>query len=295
MFTIIAQPAVLVILDNGKDFYMKQKWTPRRILALIGIALILAMYIVAFIFAFMKSESAQMVFRAAIACTILVPVILYVFLMVAKVVKPQKSPLIDSIIFDVGCVLIDFPWKEHLKEQGFSDEIIGLLWNNEKFSSLWREFDLGIQSDEEIRHQFLEAFPEHRDEIARFLDCIDDCLHLYAYSLDWLAGLKYYGYKLYVVSNWSEHMYKHIEETGDIAFTSYMDGCIWSFQQHLAKPDPKIFELVRDKYNIDPKRAVFIDDMEKNTAAAASVGFNTITFKNYEDAKRKLKSVGVKW
>lgn len=274
---------------------MKNKWTLRRILAIAGIVLLLAMYAAAFISAFMKSESARMLFRASIACTIIVPVMLYVFLMVARVIKPRKSPLIDTIIFDVGMVLVDFPWYEHLKSLGFSEETISLFWGNPVFSDLWREFDLGNLPDEEIRQRFLEAFPGHEDDIRRFLDSIDDCLKIYPYTLDWLAGLKRCGYRLYVVSNWSDHMYRRLEETGDIAFTAYMDDCIWSYRHHLVKPDPEIFRLLRDTCHIDPGRAVFIDDMEKNTASAASLGFNTITFKGYEDTRKKLASVGVKW
>ena len=274
---------------------MKNKFTLRRILAIVGIALLLVMYVIAFIFAFMKSESAQAVFRAAIACTILIPVICYAFLLVAHVVRPQKSPLIDTLVFDVGCVLVDFPWLEHLRAQGIPDETIYFFWENETFQKIWREFDLGNLTYEEIHQLFLDAFPDRQDELNQFLDSIKGCLALYPYTLSWLAGLKQHGYKLYVLSNWSDFLYKQLEETGQLAFTAYMDGCLWSYQHHIIKPDPKIFELIRDTYHIDPKRAVFIDDRSENTAAAAGVGFNTITFKDYEDTRRKLKAVGVRW
>ncbi|MEE3420980.1 MAG: hypothetical protein VZR02_07770 [Lachnospiraceae bacterium] len=70
----------------------------KRVLAMIAICLILAMYISTFIFALMKSSFAKSMFRASLACTIIVPVFLYVALMVARLVRPKKSAVVDGVI-----------------------------------------------------------------------------------------------------------------------------------------------------------------------------------------------------
>ncbi len=62
----------------------------KRIAALIGIILLLGLYVGTFIFSLMDSEYAQMMFRACIAGTILIPVILYAMMMVAKYLKNRK-------------------------------------------------------------------------------------------------------------------------------------------------------------------------------------------------------------
>ena len=96
----------------------------KQVLAIIAIVLLLGMYVAAFVLAFMKSEHAQILFRAALGATILVPVLLYLVLMVARMLKPAKSAVIDAIIFDLGLVLIDWPWEEHAASVGISEEAI---------------------------------------------------------------------------------------------------------------------------------------------------------------------------
>lgn len=68
----------------------------KRILAVIGIILILSMYVLAFVFAFGKSPNTMALFRGALACTIIVPVFLYAFQLVARVVRPVQTPGMDG-------------------------------------------------------------------------------------------------------------------------------------------------------------------------------------------------------
>lgn|GEM_PF-6313992 len=60
----------------------------RRILAVIGIALLLGMYLACFILALIGKHQATDLFRAALAATIAVPLMLYAFLMLLKLFPP---------------------------------------------------------------------------------------------------------------------------------------------------------------------------------------------------------------
>ncbi len=71
----------------------------KRILAIAAVVLLLGMYFITFIFALGKSEAAGAFFRGSLAMTIIVPILLYAFLLVAKVIRPSKSALIDAVIF----------------------------------------------------------------------------------------------------------------------------------------------------------------------------------------------------
>lgn len=62
----------------------------RRILAIIGLILIAAMYVLTIIFALMDSPESKNWLMAAIFCTIAVPVIIYAMQLVAKVL-PKLS------------------------------------------------------------------------------------------------------------------------------------------------------------------------------------------------------------
>ena len=104
---------------------MKQ---PKRILALLGAVLLAGMYVCTLVFALMKSELAQTLFRASLGCTILVPVLLYAFLLAARMLRPAKSPLVDNVIFDLGNVLKDhFFIRFHIRDLLIHITIIGML------------------------------------------------------------------------------------------------------------------------------------------------------------------------
>lgn len=91
----------------------KSNRTWKRALALGGAVILGSMYVLTLVFALMKSDLAQALFRGALALTFIVPVLLYMILMMAKVLKPKKSEVIDAVIFDIGKVLTDFPWDTY--------------------------------------------------------------------------------------------------------------------------------------------------------------------------------------
>lgn len=63
----------------------------KRILAILGIVLLLGLYAATFIFALMKSPASTGMFKAAIYCTITVPVLLYGYSLVYKYLKDRNK------------------------------------------------------------------------------------------------------------------------------------------------------------------------------------------------------------
>ena len=68
----------------------------RRVLALLGIILLVSMYICCLIFALLKSEHAQTLFRMSLAATIAVPVVLYAILMFTRLAAGRQDEAADS-------------------------------------------------------------------------------------------------------------------------------------------------------------------------------------------------------
>lgn len=67
---------------------MKEKFHAKRILAIIGIVLLLGIYAVALILALIKSPATQNFLNAAFAATLIIPITLYFILMFIKLSKP---------------------------------------------------------------------------------------------------------------------------------------------------------------------------------------------------------------
>ena len=65
----------------------------KRILAIVGVVLLLAMYIVTFILAMMKSPATDNLFKAAVFCTLTVPVILYGYQLIYKYLKNRDKTI----------------------------------------------------------------------------------------------------------------------------------------------------------------------------------------------------------
>lgn len=63
----------------------------KRILAWIGIALLLSMYLITFLLAIFDKSASMTMFRASFGCTILVPIMLYAYALVYKWSKDKHK------------------------------------------------------------------------------------------------------------------------------------------------------------------------------------------------------------
>ena len=79
-------------MSDEKKEKKKEPWTARRIVALIGIILLLGLYASTLVFALMDSPNAKGLLMGAIFCTIAVPVLLYAMTVVARNVRGKGVP-----------------------------------------------------------------------------------------------------------------------------------------------------------------------------------------------------------
>ena len=108
-------------------------------------------------------------------------------------------------------------------------------------------------------------------------------------SLPWLRRIKESGRRILYLSNYS---HKIMRECADaLYFLPEMDGGLFSCDVHMVKPDPAFFRLLLEKYQLDPARCVFIDDIETNLEGARAVGMHTILFENPAQAEAQLDRV----
>jgi 2-haloacid dehalogenase len=59
------------------------------------------------------------------------------------------------------------------------------------------------------------------------------------------------------------------------------------------KPDPRIFQILLERNGIAPESAVFIDDVERNAAAATRLGIHGIHFRSPDQLRAELAAVGL--
>lgn len=199
----------------------------------------------------------------------------------------KKCDGIKNIIFDVGNVLVDFRYRDYMKELGFSDSLCKEIEDNIVTNELWNEFDKGVMSDEEFFGLIRQQLPERKDEVQLFFDKIEGICAPFDYVEDWLSSIKAAGYKIYILSNYPVSVWEKHEKT-IFKFMPYIDGKIVSGYEKLIKPDPAIYKLLFERYNLDPKECIFFDDRIKNVMAARELGVRAIEFTDYETHRRML-------
>ena len=106
-----------------------------------------------------------------------------------------------------------------------------------------------------------------------------------------LAELGQAGVRLIGLTNWSAETFPHAVER--FGLLRRFEGIVVSGAEGLAKPDPAIFGLVLDRYQLDPAEVIFVDDAARNVLAAESVGMTGHRFVSADALREFLVSRGV--
>ena len=91
-----------------------------------------------------------------------------------------------------------------------------------------------------------------------------------------LRDLHAAGVPLFALTNWSDELFPQALARYD--FLGLFDDIVVSGAEGLAKPDPAIFERLRERIGRPLEACVFVDDSAANVAAAAAAGLDAIRF-----------------
>lgn len=199
--------------------------------------------------------------------------------------------MIRTIIFDIGNVLTNFRWKEFFYEKGYDDVLLERIEKATVGSSGWCEYDRGLLTDEEVMKGFVRNDPGIEKELRESLKDTKGMVTPRAYAIPWIQELKAKGYRVLYLSNFSHKVEQECSEA--LTFLPYTDGGILSYREGLIKPQPEIYELLINRFDLTPQECVFLDDTEVNLEAAREFGIHTILYRNQEQAIKELKNLGV--
>jgi 2-haloacid dehalogenase len=195
--------------------------------------------------------------------------------------------VITTIIFDLGSVLVD--WNpnylyrkliaDEQEMQNFLANITTPDWNEEQ--------DAG-RSLKEGTDFLVQQHPQHEANIRAFYDRWDEMLgDPIQGTIDLFKQLKESGkYKIYALTNWSAETFPIAIERYD--FMGWFDGIVVSGAEKMRKPAQEFYQLLLDRYNVDPQEALFIDDNLRNILAAEKMGITSIHFTSPGQLKEEL-------
>ena len=199
--------------------------------------------------------------------------------------------MINAVIFDIGRVLTGYSWEKYLRSLVPEEKAYQAVENAVFLNPAWAEHDKGLMTEEEEILDFVSAAPEYEAEIRKVYENLGECIQKYSYAVPWVQHLKNQGLRVFALSNWPKHIYEQREDKLD--FLELMDGYILSYREKMTKPDPAVFQLLLDRYQICPEEAVFIDDTLVNIHAAEKLGIHGIHFQSLEQAKEELEKLGI--
>ena len=184
--------------------------------------------------------------------------------------------MIQNLIFDVGDVLLEYRWFEMLtRDYGISEaearRIGGEMFDNE----IWVQgMDGGRLSLDEAVHEYEKKYPDDVDVIGWFLKNGEQMAIKRPEVWDKIAALKDKGYSIYILSNYSEELFRM--HTKGALFLDLLDGGIVSYQVHALKPEPEIYQILLDKYGLQAEECLFFDDRADNVESAKALGIRAV-------------------
>ncbi|MBP3476785.1 MAG: HAD family phosphatase [Lachnospiraceae bacterium] len=196
-----------------------------------------------------------------------------------------------NLIFDVGEVLLEYRWKDMLRDYGLC-EADALRVGTEVFedsSNLWSTFDRGIVTMEEIIASYCHKYPADGEAITWFISH-GEYMHVPRPAVWKLVHqLKESGFRIYLLSNYPEVLFQKHTEYAD--FMQDIDGLMVSYMIHQSKPDRAIYEALCDKYGLTPESCLFFDDRLENVQGARDFGMTAVHVTSQESLLEYLRSL----
>jgi len=198
-----------------------------------------------------------------------------------------------AVIFDYGMVLTGAP------DTGAHDAMVRITGlSPERFEALyWADrhaYDEGKLSGVAFWQKFLhdanldlgpKAFEELNRHDARMWTTQNPAM------VAWQSRLKQHGLRTAILSNMGDSVLESIKR--EFQWIDNFDVLVWSYQLHLAKPDPEIYLYTLQQLGTRPDEALFLDDKQVNVDAARELGIQAIQFSTVECLRRDLIDAGL--
>ena len=194
------------------------------------------------------------------------------------------------VVFDLGGVLFDWNPRHLYRKLFHGDEAAMEDFLANVCTQEWNERQDAGRTFADAAAELLPRHPDKAHLIKAFGSRFDEMIAgPIEGTVHILADLKRAGVPRYGLSNWSAETFPPQRQRFE--FLSWFDGIVVSGDEGVIKPDPRIFHILLERYRIDPREAVFIDDNPGNAEAAASLGIHGIHFQSPELLRRELESL----
>ncbi|GAB3301525.1 HAD-IA family hydrolase [Epidermidibacterium keratini] len=197
---------------------------------------------------------------------------------------------IDTMVFDLGQVLVRWDPRPALDGLHSADEIDAFLTG--RFFTDNHGLDAGREF-EELERELLEQAPQDAAIWRTYWDGFARSLGGPVPGMPELVGeLKSAGLRLLGLTNWSAQTFHHAIPSAPVI--GELEDILVSGREGLAKPDPAIFTLLIERFDLTPSTTVFTDDSPANIAAAEAAGLHAVHFTDAAELRVHLRALGLR-
>ena len=198
---------------------------------------------------------------------------------------------VRAVVFDLGKVLVDFDYgiaaRKLAQHSTAAPAEIQTIIDQ---SPLLFRYESALMTTEEF-------FDEVRRRIgfqggfepfaAAFADIFTEIPEMTRLN----AELRARGLQTLILSNTNEIAIGHVRR--NFPFFANFTDYIFSFEQAVLKPAPRIYEIVEQRSGCDGPEILFLDDKPENVAAGAQRGWQTICHRSAEQSIHKARALAL--
>lgn len=202
-----------------------------------------------------------------------------------------------AVIFDLGGVVLGSPLHaiaHYERERGLPENFVNRVVADTAPHGAWSKLERGELGME----AFYDAFAGdcrtagHDVDVRTMFVRMGEAARPRPAMLGAIERLREAGLRVgALTNNWAHDPGEGRVDDGTGALKSCFDVFVESSIEGLRKPDPRIYELVCERLDVEPGVAAFLDDIGGNLKPARAMGMHTIKVDEPVSALRELEAV----
>jgi 2-haloacid dehalogenase len=198
---------------------------------------------------------------------------------------------IDAVVFDIGGVLLDWS-PDYLYADLIPDVEQRNLFLTEVATRDWNaQQDAGRTWSEAVA-ELVGQHPQHREWIEAYdTGWLKMVKGVFEDTAELLKEIRALGLPTYALTNFSQEKWEVAQEAFPIL--TVFDGEVVSGAEQTMKPGEKIYRILLERFDLDPARTFYTDDMQYNVDGARAVGIDAELFTGAADLRAHLRDRGL--
>ena len=203
----------------------------------------------------------------------------------------MSERMTDAVVFDIGGVLLD--WSptylyadlipDEKERTHFLTNVATPAWNHKQDEGRpWAEAVAELTSLHPEHAEWIEAYDTGWLKMVKGV--FEDTAAV-------LTELQAAGVPTYALTNFSADKWEVAKDA--FAVLRHFDGEIVSGVEKIAKPEEKIYRILLERFELDPARTFYTDDMAYNVDGARAVGLDAEVFTGAANLRAQLRDRGL--